>query len=239
MGVSSSFQSSYERAITSVQNTVNNVATATSSIECNQNFKDIDIKKARFCSTSFINNCSSNAKVVQTTASEMGINIYNNLTSEQKAQSPMLLTASLSLQSQIMDTETWIKNDLDSFCSANASSLLNIVNEKLEVDCECSEIAPCTVIFMNSGTSTADCVVQILNKVAVEVSNTQASKQTTGFNWDLLIIIGGVVGGLSAGIYIINSILNKTNRSTEDTIKINRSLKNTWASRLEHAKSLA
>ncbi|AAF44472.1 myristylated membrane protein [Fowlpox virus] len=195
MGAAASIQTTVTTINKKISEKLEQTASASATANCDINIGNIIFKKNKGCNVLVKNMCSANASAQLDAIVSAVREVYDQLTEQQKAYAPSLLTAALNIQTNVstitQDFETYIKQKCNSDAVIN-----NIINvQSLEVD-ECS--APpgqiMTFEFINTGTATGNCAMKSVLDVLTKSSDRVSGNQSTGNDFSkYLYIIGGII----------------------------------------------
>lgn len=168
-----------------------NVTDATSTIQCQIEFKEIS-GKFRNCKVEFKNECYATSTGQIKSAGEMATHYWNKLSAEQKAQISMPFQTALNVNTSVTDIDTNIENIVNNYCKSKAAVNNMIYVDKMNVDCE--SVEPITFTFFNHGHAEANCLFDIVTRTSIEAVNDITKKQSTGFNladfmWPVALVI--------------------------------------------------
>lgn len=219
MGGSISVQTVVQRITNEVNNTLINNAGASATANCIVTIGTIGFVSSNNCAIKIANNCSASATAAIGAVSDAVIKLFNNMTDEQQNAGAQLFTASLNIQTSqkdlVNDFNTYIENN----CKTDA--LLNNVIKIENISYgSCSASTPMDLTFINTGQASANCVINVVNKILVEATN-QQSASLSNTNSNMLIILGLIVlAGLAASIIIVYMLKGIFIMSPKDKIKL-------------------
>ncbi|ARE67397.1 SWPV2-ORF161 [Shearwaterpox virus] len=218
MGAAASIQTTVTTLNKRISEKLEQSASASATANCDIHIGNILFKKNRGCNVLVKNMCSANASAQLDAIVSAVKEVYNDLTSEQKAYAPSLLTAALNIQTNVstitQDFETYLKQK----CNSDAVIKNTLSIQSLEVD-DCS--APpgqiMTFEFINTGTATGNCAMKSVLDVLTKSSDRVSGNQESGNDFvKYLYIIGGVICFLILLYYIKKLFFMSTN----DKVKV-------------------
>ncbi|QRY18947.1 ORF-77 [Teiidae poxvirus 1] len=218
MGAAASVQTTVTTVNKKISEKLEQTASASATANCDINIGNIIFKKNRGCNVLIKNMCSANASAQLDAIVAAVKEVYNDLSNEQKAFAPSLLTAALNIQTNVNtvveDFETYIKQKCNS--DAVINNTINVQSLQVD-DCSAPPGQIMTFEFINTGTSTGNCamksVLDVLTKSSDRVSGNQESSNDFV---KYLYIIGSIVCFLFLLYYLKKLFFMSTN----DKVKI-------------------
>ncbi|ARF02733.1 SWPV1-149 [Shearwaterpox virus] len=218
MGAAASIQTTVTTLNKKISDKLEQTAQASASTNCDIHIGNILFKKNRGCNVLVKNMCSANSAAQLDAIVSAVKDVYNDLSSEQKAYAPSLLTAALNIQTNVstitQDFETYLKQK----CNSDSVVKNTLSIQSLEVD-ECS--APpgqiMTFEFINTGTATGNCAMKSVLDVLTKSSDRVSGNQESGNDFaKYLYIIGAVICFLVLLYYVKKLFFMSTN----DKVKV-------------------
>lgn len=135
-----------------------------SSANTNCNIKINPILKNTYgCSFKVINQCNANTNISGNMAAQLIADAINKLTQEQKAE----LLGGMNISANSTDIVQDIETHLSQKCDANSKLKLDIDAGKVEVE-NCFNTP---IEFINTGDSTASCMMEAAARAAADIDN--------------------------------------------------------------------
>lgn len=218
MGAAASVQTTVTTLNERISNKLEQSASASATANCNVSIGNIYFGRNNGCNVLVKNMCSANADAQLDAIVKAATEVYNELSEEQKAYAPSLLTAALNIQTNVStvtkDFETYVKQA----CKADAVVNNTIKVQNLRVD-ECS--APSGMLmtfeFINTGTSVGNCAMKALLDVLTKSSDRISGVQNTGTDIRWYVIVAAVVACVLLVLWYAKRMLFT---STQDKIKL-------------------
>ncbi|ASY92343.1 myristylated IMV envelope protein [Orf virus] len=201
MGAAASIQTTVTTVSERIRNELEQSASASATADCDVTIGSLIIRKNLGCSVSVRNMCSANAGAQLDAVMKAVSSTFNDLSSDQKAYVPGLLTAALNIQTTVntavKDFETYMKQT----CTADAviHNKIKIQNIVME---ECASLpgSPATHLeFVNTGTAAGNCGVKAVMDVLAKASTTVRNDQEAGKGYQTIII--AIVFAILAAIF--------------------------------------
>lgn len=199
MGAAASIQTTVTTVSERIRNELEQSAAASATANCDVTIGSLIIRKNTGCSVSVRNMCSANADAQLDAVMKAVSATFNDLTADQKAYVPELLTAALNIQTTVTtavkDFETYVRQT----CKSDAVVHNKIKVQNVFID-ECA--APpgggtTNLEFVNTGTAVGNCGVKAVMDVVSKASTTASSNQTANAGYNALVV-GAVVVLLAA-----------------------------------------
>lgn len=229
MGVSASVNNTVNTVKNTVENSVRAIGASEANIDCKIKIGSITIGEQKNCTIVVKNICLAEANVTQLTVADLTTKIYNNLGTQEKAAAASALF-SASLNNAVNYTETDIVNKVEQICNASAVADLSIDIVNITVT-KCVSDTPLTMEFINSGSAVANCIQNLAVKLAAEAATNITNSQSGAFPLTTIILALGGFSVLLTVFYYIYLIISKYVKTADETILINKYVRNDWVGR--------
>ncbi|QGN68062.1 myristoylated virion core protein [Equine molluscum contagiosum-like virus] len=196
MGAAASVQTAVTTINQKITHNLQQSAQASATTKCDISIGNIRFGRNRGCNVLVRNMCSSNASAQLDAIIKAATDTYNELSEEQKAFAPSLLTAALNIQTNVNTITKDFSDYVKQTCTANAVVNNTIKVQNLEVDdCSAPEGMLMTFEFVNTGTSQGNCamkaVMDVLTKSSDRVSGVQHANND--FRWYIFAAVAVAV----------------------------------------------
>ncbi|ASC55592.1 myristylated IMV envelope protein-like protein [Seal parapoxvirus] len=199
MGAAASIQTTVTTISERIRNELEQSASASATADCSVTIGSLIIRKNTGCSVSVRNMCSANADAQLDAVMKAVSTTFNDLSADQKAYVPGLLTAALNIQTTVTtavkDFETYVKQT----CKSDSVVHNKIKVQNIVMD-ECSSPpggGTTHLEFVNTGTAVGNCGVKAVMDVVAKASTSVRNEQVANKGYQT-IVIAAVVAILAA-----------------------------------------
>ncbi|AIZ77298.1 putative myristylated IMV envelope protein [Parapoxvirus red deer/HL953] len=202
MGAAASIQTTVTTVSERIRNELEQTASASAKADCDVTIGSLIIRKNLGCSVSVRNMCSANSSAQLDAVMKAVSSTFNDLSAEQKAYVPGLMTAALNIQTTVTtavkDFETYVKQ------TCNADS---VIHNKIKVqnivmdECASPPGGQTTHLeFVNTGTASGNCGVKAVMDVLAKASTTVKAEQEAnkGFNTIVIAVVVAILAAVFA-----------------------------------------
>lgn len=238
MGSSFSVQTNYTKVKNSIENVIEQDASATSEIDCNISIGSITFTKNNGCSVTVENKCYAEADALLTSVQDIMVGFYNNLETDQKQEAATLFTATFGVTTNVTNIENDFKNVTNQTCEAEAQNSENIKIKNIDMgECNGGD-SGLSLTFINTGTAKSQCAMEIVNKLFVQTSNDIVETQSQGLNWSSLIWPIVVCVIVVVICYIIINIITKKIPSAKERLSLEHIKHENYPDRIKQLLSI-
>ncbi|ATI21168.1 IMV membrane protein [Eastern grey kangaroopox virus] len=218
MGAAASVQTTVTSINKKIVEKLEQSASASAEAHCDVSIGNIFFGNNRGCNVLVKNMCSAQADAQMQAIIDAVREVYEDLSEDQKAYAPSLLTAALNIQTNVntisQDFETFVKQKCSS--SAVVNDRIKIQNVRIE-NCSAPPGQLVTFEFVNTGTSQGNCAMKTVMDVLTKSSDRVSGVQHTGNDFSkYLYIFAGAVCFLAL-LYYLKKLFFV---STRDKIKM-------------------
>jgi hypothetical protein len=219
MGASLSVQTLIQNTTNTINNSLTNIAAASSTANCIVNIGSISFTNSENCALKVANNCSASATASIEAVNQSVSAVFNGLTAEQKETGAQLFTLSTNIQT----TSQNVVNNFQTLVSNKCTSS-SLINNEITIQNitygNCVATSPIEITFVNSGQASANCAIDIVNTVLVSAVNQSTAVQLST-NSNIYILIALIAfAGIVGAIIIIDILKNIFIMSPQDKIKL-------------------
>lgn len=239
MGSAVSIQTAVNNIRNEIQNTITQEGKGEAIAKCNIEIGSIKVLRSKGCTMTLVNNCKAQSKITMTSIIDAAVKVYNNLTNEQKQSAPIWFTNTFGVSTTNTNIVNDFKFEVKNLCESYASTISNMKIDSIVIsDCEAPKGQIMKFPFINSGEATAICAMEAITKMEVAANNEISNIQEQGVFWEKLIfpicfaIIAIVIG------YLLVNFFKSRVLSFNDQLKLERTKKNNYVSRIENYKRL-
>ena len=226
-------------AAVSVNTVVNNVSQkieqkfinkgdSKSEANCTQKISNIKVNRLQNCNITFSNECYATAQTTLISTADLSVELWQNLSAEQKAAAAVPLAATLGVQTETNNVDIVLKQNVENYCNSRGYVNNTIALDTVYInECIGEPGNPVDIKFQNLGNASSNCIMNLITEAAAKSTTTESGKQS-GFNWtDILWPVVCIVI-----VFAILRIVFMFKTSTKDKISIERSKHDDWASRI-------
>lgn len=233
---------SVQNAITNIKNNVSNVVEQTSdasaNITCNIKVGSFEFKNTTNCTGTVTNKCSAQASIKMEAVIDASINVFNNLTNEQKQGVPGWFQQTFGISTTVNNVTSDFQNIVRQKCSAESIVSNSQTFDTIKIENCVSTQGVITFEFLNTGEATSVCAMELVTKLGVAAVSDIKNTQSSGIDFNALIWPIVIVLGIVSIIYILITVVNKKILNPEDQAELLKYKTNTYATRLSILKSV-
>jgi len=221
MGVSASVNTTMTDISKSITQSLVQSVNASATAYCNVEIGSISFTKNTGCSITVSNMCSASSSGQISAVLDAVYETFNQLTVADQQSCAQMFSATFGVNSTVSTVKTNFSNYVTQQCGANSSLNQNIKIQNITLgECTPPPNSPLALTFINTGKADANCVIGIIQKLAISASNTLAvSNSQTSSNGIIIIGIVCIVGILAALAYL-KAIKHIMFTSTRDKIRL-------------------
>ncbi|AKC03473.1 myristylated IMV envelope protein [Bovine papular stomatitis virus] len=201
MGAAASIQTTVTTINERIRNELQQTASASATADCDVTIGSLIIRKNLGCSVSVQNMCSADASAQLDAVMKAVSSTFNDLSADQKAYVPGLLTAALNIQTTVTTAVKDFENYVRQTCTADS-----VIHNKIKVqsivmdECASPPGGQTTHLeFINTGTASGNCGVKAVMDVLAKASTTVKDQQVAGKGYQTIII--AVVVAILAAVF--------------------------------------
>lgn len=188
MGLSFSLQTQINNINNSIENELEQNASASATANCDVTIGNITFKETKGCTITVKNLCSAEADAQLSSVNDVVSNFFDKLTTEQKNNVPMIFTETFGVSTTVNNFKNDYSNHVKQICTAFAQANPTLKINNIEIDkCESTGDNILELKFINTGTALGQCGIQALNKLLANASSVANSSQSTGIDFTALI----------------------------------------------------
>lgn len=169
-----------------VQNQLDASSIATSDAQCKIDGVKLKVDNFENCSFKNVNKCSSNSVAQLDALAQAASKMYAQASKQQQTSIGL---PGVNADSSEQEINNAIRNELKAKCESNASVRNEILNTDFTIgNCKDSEL-----INFNLGNATGNCGVKLVQKTIADTTGAIETKQTTGLDPTMIMIIVAVI----------------------------------------------
>jgi hypothetical protein len=240
MGVGASINTTSNNISTSISQSLVQKVGASATANCNVTIGSISFTENKGCSVTVSNMCSASATGTLDAVLDGAFNAFDQLTTSNQQDAAQLMSATLAVNTTVTNIKKDFSNYISQQCGADSNLNQNIKIQNIELGkCSSPGNTPINFNFINSGSASANCAIGIIQKLLVDASNSVATSNEQTSSTGLLIIGLILIAGMFFGLIYIWYIKQILFRSTEDSIRMNWSKRDTlpWVLELDMLKN--